>query len=116
AYLRDHCPPGIRLTVTPLEGSALPWLAERNHPTMRAAAAALERAFGAAPVSIRSGGSIPVVTTFDKLLSVPVVMLGVSLPDSHAHAPNERFNLDCFHGGARAAAYLWRELASPATA
>ncbi len=114
AYLRDRCPGGIRVTITPLEGSALPWTAERDHPTMRAAATALERAFGTAPVYIRSGGSIPVVMTFDKLLNVPVVMLGVSLPDSHAHAPNERINLDCFHGGARAAAYLWRELSTAA--
>jgi acetylornithine deacetylase/succinyl-diaminopimelate desuccinylase-like protein len=112
AYLHDHCPPGIRLTLTQLAGSALPWLAERGQPTMRAAARALARAFGREPVYIRSGGSIPVVMTFDKLLGVPVIMLGVSLPDSHAHAPNERFPLDCFHGGARAAAYLWQELAA----
>ncbi len=110
AHVRDLCPPGVRLTVAQLTGSALPWLADREHPAMTAAGRALERAFGKAPVFIRSGGSIPVVMSFHTHLHAPVVMLGVSLPDSHAHAPNERFNLDCFHGGARAAAYLWQEL------
>jgi len=113
AHLHDNCPPGVRLTVRQLAGSARPWLADRDHPAMAAAGRALERAFGREPVHIRSGGSIPVVTTFDQLLQAPVVMLGVSLPDSHAHAPNERFNLDCFHKGALAAAYLWGELGRP---
>jgi acetylornithine deacetylase/succinyl-diaminopimelate desuccinylase-like protein len=82
---------------------------------MRAAGKALEKAFGKAAVYTRSGGSIPVVTTFDALLNTPVVMLGVSLPDNHAHAPNERFSLASFSGGARAAVYLWDELAAAAT-
>ena len=62
----------------------------------------------------RTGGSIPVVTSFDALLGIPVVMLGVSLPDCRAHAPNERFKLANFYGGAAAAAYLWKELAANA--
>ena len=61
---------------------------------------------------MREGGSIPVVATFDSLLHVPTVLLGVGLPDEHAHAPNERLNLDNFYRGMLAAAYLWHELAA----
>ena len=34
------------------------------------------------------------------------------MPDEHAHAPNERLNLDNFYQGVLAAAYLWQELAA----
>ena len=108
--LQGRCPPGIRLTITPMHG-AQPWLTSPDHSYMRAAGRALARAFGQEPVYIREGGSIPVVMTFDKLLGVPVVLLGVGLPDCHAHAPNERFALSSFHGGARASAYFLAELA-----
>lgn len=110
ADVQRRCRPGIRLTVTSMHG-AQPWLTSPDHPSMRAASRALARAFGREPVYIREGGSIPVVMTFDKLLGAPVVLLGVGLPDCHAHAPNERFALCSFHGGARASAYFLEELA-----
>jgi acetylornithine deacetylase/succinyl-diaminopimelate desuccinylase-like protein len=109
ADLQRRCPSGIRLSVTPLHG-AIPWVTAPDHPYMQAAGRALERAFGRAPVYVREGGSIPVVMTFDKVLSVPVVLLGVGLHEDGAHAPNEHFSLARFHGGARAAAYFYAEL------
>lgn len=108
--LRRRCPPGVRLSVNQITGSARPWLAPTDHPAMQAARRALARAFGREPIYTRSGGSIPVVMIFDQHLGVPVVMLGVADQDCHAHAPNERFSLANFHGGARAAAYFLREM------
>jgi acetylornithine deacetylase/succinyl-diaminopimelate desuccinylase-like protein len=109
ADLQRRCPPGIRLTVQSLHGAS-PWVTAPDHPYMQAAGRALERAFGRAPVYIREGGSIPVVTTFDALLGAPIVLLGVALHEDGAHAPNEHFSLDRFHGGARAAAYFYQAL------
>lgn len=113
ADVQRRCPPGIRLTVQSLHG-ARPWVTAPDQPALRAAGRALERAFGRAPVYIREGGSIPVVTTFDALLGVPVVLLGVGLHEDGAHAPNEHVGLERFHGGARAAAYFYQELATRA--
>lgn len=110
AELQRRCPPGIRLSVQSLHG-AQPWVTSPDHPYMQAAGRALERAFGRAPVLIREGGSIPVVMVFDKLLGVPVVLLGAGLHEDGAHAPNEHFSLERFHDGARAAAYFYMELA-----
>jgi acetylornithine deacetylase/succinyl-diaminopimelate desuccinylase-like protein len=109
-YIRQIAPPGVRVRVQQLHGGR-PSLTPIDHPATLAGKRALERAFGAEVVFMREGGSIPVVATFDALLHVPTVLLGVGLPDEHAHAPNERLNLENFYQGILAAAYLWQELA-----
>ena len=44
-------------------------------------------------VYIREGGSIPVCASFESILGLPVVLLGFTPPDDHAHAPNEWMDL-----------------------
>jgi acetylornithine deacetylase/succinyl-diaminopimelate desuccinylase-like protein len=68
-------------------------------PAMRAAATALERIFGKAPVYLRSGGSIPVVALLDYELKAPTILTGFSLPDDGLHAPNEKFSLEQLRKG-----------------
>jgi acetylornithine deacetylase/succinyl-diaminopimelate desuccinylase-like protein len=78
---------------------AKPALIDRRHPAMRAAAVAYRRGFGAEPVFLRSGGTIPIVNTFQEVLGIPTVLLGFALPDDRMHAPNEKFHLPNFHKG-----------------
>ncbi|MBJ8193097.1 M20/M25/M40 family metallo-hydrolase, partial [Bacillus cereus] len=47
----------------------------------------------------KDGGSIPIVETFSRVLTAPVVLMGFGLPDENLHAPNEHFNLDNFDKG-----------------
>jgi acetylornithine deacetylase/succinyl-diaminopimelate desuccinylase-like protein len=110
-YVETISPAGVRVTVQNLHGGR-PSITPINHPATLAAKRALERAFQKDVVFMREGGSIPVVATFDSLLGIPTVLLGIGLPDEHAHAPNERLNLDNFYRGILAAAYLWQELAT----
>ena len=91
-------PPTVRSTVRTVSG-AKPALINPNHPAMRAAALAYRKGFGAVPVFLRSGGTIPVVSTFQKVLGVPTVLMGFALPDDHIHAPNEKFHLPNFYKG-----------------
>jgi hypothetical protein len=58
-----------------------------------AAAVACEKAFGAAPVFVRSGGTNPAVAAFQHTLNIPIALIGFGLPDDNIHAPNERFYL-----------------------
>ena len=81
-----------------------------NHPVAKAAARALEATFGMAPVSIRSGGSIPVAPMFESVLGLPVVMLGFTNPDDNAHAPNETMVLLNYETGLRTITRLWDDL------
>jgi acetylornithine deacetylase/succinyl-diaminopimelate desuccinylase-like protein len=50
-------------------------------------------------VYIRSGGSIPIVGDFQKVLKLPTLMMGFGLPDDNLHAPNEKFHIATFHRG-----------------
>ena len=97
---RDHIehvtPPAVRSsarTFSPIR----PALVDRNHPAVRAAAFAYKKGFGAFPVFLRSGGSIPVVTTFQEVLGCPAVLMGFGLPEDHIHGPNEKFYLPNFY-------------------
>jgi acetylornithine deacetylase/succinyl-diaminopimelate desuccinylase-like protein len=58
----------------------------------------------------REGGSGP-EAAIEQALKVPLVFLGVGLPDDQIHAPNEKVTVSMLHKGAEAAAYLWAELA-----
>ncbi|MCL4302897.1 MAG: dipeptidase [Anaerolineae bacterium] len=76
-------------------------------PAVEAAAEAFERGFGRRPYYMREGGSIPVVSLLDKLLNMPVVMMGFGLPDDRLHAPNEKFHLPNFYRGIETAIHYY---------
>jgi len=110
-YILAIAPPGVRVHVDSFEsGPAI--VTSRDHPATRAAARAMEKAFGKPPVTIGMGGSIGPVGTFDRVLHLPQVLIGVGLPDDQTHAPNEKFTLSQFYGGIKTMAYLWDELAA----
>ena len=112
AHLKRIAPKSVKVSVRNLHGGES-WLSPTDHPAMAAAGRAMKRAFGKQPVFVREGGSIPVVSTFDKLLKVPCVLMGIGLNDDNLHAPNEKLDLDQFYSGMLAAAYLMEELATP---
>lgn len=110
-HLRRVCPHGVRMQFT-IHAGARPSITPLDHWAVQAAAQGLERGFGKKPVFIRSGGTIPVVASFDSLLGIPTVLIGFGLPDEHAHAPNEFFLLSNYYRGIASLAYLWEELAA----
>jgi acetylornithine deacetylase/succinyl-diaminopimelate desuccinylase-like protein len=75
-----------------------------DNPYIRAAAEAVEATFGAIPVFMREGGSIPIAALFDEVLQVPIVLMGFGLPDDTVHAPNEKFSLSQFRKGMKTVA------------
>ncbi|MCY2995872.1 MAG: dipeptidase [Planctomycetota bacterium] len=108
--LTKLCPPGIKLELIDMHG-APGVLVPLDSSYIAAAAKAIERGFGQAPVFIREGGSIPIVTAFHEQLDVDALLLGWGLDDDNTHSPNEKFCLADFHRGIKASAYLWQELA-----
>jgi acetylornithine deacetylase/succinyl-diaminopimelate desuccinylase-like protein len=99
---REHIarltPAAVRSTVR-TNFMAKPALVNRHHPGMRAAQVAYRKGFGATPVFLRSGGTIPVVNTLQAMLGIPTVLMGFALPDDRMHAPNEKFHLPNFYHG-----------------
>ena len=67
--------------------NANPVLVPRDSPMMQAGIRALEAGFGAQPVFIREGGSIPIVGTFQACLKAPVLLRGCGRTTDKAQAP-----------------------------
>lgn len=109
-YVQAICPPGVACKVVNLH-NAQPVLVKRGSPLMQAGMRALAAGFGAPPVFIREGGSIPIVGTFQECLEAPVLLLGYGLATDGIHSPNEKFEVRNFTGGCRTSALLLAEAA-----
>jgi acetylornithine deacetylase/succinyl-diaminopimelate desuccinylase-like protein len=110
-YVRRVAPKGVRVEVEE-HGDVRAVETSRDHRAVAAAARAMERGFGKPPVFIGTGGTIGPVSSFDRILHLPQVLIGVGLPDDAIHAPNEKFDLGQFYGGIETMTYLYDELAS----
>ena len=108
-YLRQICPPSVRLTITPGHHSHAFHESPRGRGAM-AAAAALRKAFGREPVFAREGGSLPILDVFKRYLRGEIILVGLGLPDDNWHSPNEKMDLGNFHRGIAMSAELLREL------
>jgi acetylornithine deacetylase/succinyl-diaminopimelate desuccinylase-like protein len=104
-YVQSVAPPGVTVEVTYLHG-ADPVVVETEGPIVDASLDAMEEIWGARPVRIREGGSIPIVSTFSSVLRCPVLLLGFGLHDDGLHSPNEKFNISHFYKGIRSVARL----------
>ena len=106
AFVEGLCPPGVTVAVQML-GGGKPVRTPIDHPVAQAAARALAATFGREPLFIGSGGSIPVAEMFEHQLGLPVILMGFSNPDDHAHAPNESMVLANYETGIRTICVLW---------
>jgi acetylornithine deacetylase/succinyl-diaminopimelate desuccinylase-like protein len=110
AHVRSVTPPGVEVEVLVLHGGK-PWRAKLEGRLHDAAARALSAAFDAPITYAGEGGSIPIVSEFERVLGAPVLLMGFGLPGENAHAPNEWMSVENFEKGTDAAALLLSELA-----
>jgi acetylornithine deacetylase/succinyl-diaminopimelate desuccinylase-like protein len=110
-FVHEHTPDGIVADVE-WEGEGVrPCIVPLDTPAYRALAEALSEAFdGRQVLPTREGGSGPEAALQHKI-GVPMVFLGVGLPDDQIHAPNEKVTVSMLYKGAEAAALLWTKLA-----
>lgn len=108
SYIEEIAPSGTRVTVRILSGGT-PVVIDTSGPFPEASMDALEQVWGKRPVKVREGGSIPIVTTFSRVLEAPILLMGFGLPDDRLHSPNEKMNIEHFHKGIQTiAAFLDR--------
>lgn len=108
-HLMGVAPAGVSVEVTELHGGH-PWRADPEGPLFEAAARALEAAFGARPVLVGEGGSIPIVGDFERVLEAPALLVGFALPGCNMHAPDEWFTVENYDRGIEALVRLYAEL------
>ena len=96
-FVKDECPDAEVIK----EGSLRPYVGDYTGPYAQAARQAMVYAFGKEPAFIREGGSIGAVVSMNKVLGVPIVFLGLSLPEHGYHAINENYDWSQAAGGVK---------------
>ncbi len=109
AHINNLAPKSVKVKVTSLHGADAA-MAPIDSKAVKAASAAMEKAFGKKTVFTREGGSIPVVALFAKELKAPSVLMGIGLNTENLHSPNEHFNLNHFKLGVLSSGYFFEEL------
>lgn len=111
AHVKKVTPKGVTAEVLVLHGGK-PWRAKLEGRLYESAARALRDAFGREVTYAGEGGSIPIVSEFERVLGAPVLLMGFGLPGENAHAPDEWMSVENFEKGTHAAARLLQEIAS----
>jgi acetylornithine deacetylase/succinyl-diaminopimelate desuccinylase-like protein len=97
-YFNQITPPWAKVSVKSLHGGHA-YVSPTNSPEYLAASKAYEKTFGKKPVPVRSGGSIPIIALFEKVLGVKSILMGFGLESDAIHSPNENYPLFNFYKG-----------------
>jgi acetylornithine deacetylase/succinyl-diaminopimelate desuccinylase-like protein len=89
-YFESVAPPQVTVAVSILHGGPA-YVCPITLPAYAAAEKAFIDTFGKRPVPFRSGGSIPIISTFEKVLGVKSILMGFGLESDNIHSPNETY-------------------------
>jgi len=110
SYLAAIKPDGVTVSVDPYDG-AFPSVVPITGPYVEAATRAVAKGFGKEPIFTREGGTIPVVSTFKKVLGLDTILIGFGQNDDNLHSPNEKYSLRDYQRGIMTSAFLLSEMA-----
>ena len=97
-HFRAIAPASVKVKVEALHGGA-PYVTPTDLPAYRAAEKAVEDVFGKKPLPFYSGGSIPIISGFEKILGIKSVLMGFGLDIDAIHSPNESYGVENFYKG-----------------
>jgi len=97
-HLERIAPEGTRIKIRSLHGGQ-GYVTPIEFPAYRAASRAIKESFGKAPIPVRSGGSIPIVSDFEEVLGIKSILMGFGLDSDAIHSPNENYPLFNFYKG-----------------
>ena len=110
-YFKTLAPDSVKVEVTPLHGGYA-YVCPIDMPAYQAAEAAYNKTYGKRPIPSRSGGSIPIIAGFERILGTKAILMGFGLGSDAIHSPNENYPLEQFFKGIETITYFYEELVS----
>jgi acetylornithine deacetylase/succinyl-diaminopimelate desuccinylase-like protein len=109
-HLRDNAPFGAHIEIDDVDLGD-PFLVDTSGWAVAEAKRAMADAWGAEPVEMGVGGSIPFIADLVRVFpAAQILVTGVEDPDSRAHSPNESLHLGVFKRAVLAEALLLSRL------
>lgn len=109
-HFKKIAPPYVKVKVMPHHGGEAA-VTPTDSIAYKAAAKAMEKTFGKTPIPLRTGGSIPIVTMFEKVLGIKSVLFGFGLDSDAIHSPNEKYGLFNYYKGIETLPYFYKNFA-----
>jgi acetylornithine deacetylase/succinyl-diaminopimelate desuccinylase-like protein len=110
-HLESTAPKYVKVNVKPLHGGQA-YVSPIDMPAYKAAEKAYETAYGKTPIPTRSGGSIPIIAAFEKVLGLKSILMGFGLEEDAIHSPNESFDLERFYKGIETIPHFYQAFAT----
>ncbi|MGB0370813.1 MAG: M20/M25/M40 family metallo-hydrolase [Opitutales bacterium] len=123
AALEDRLPSGVTMDLKEKAGAPAYLVVPPNRPNsdpnqpkalseaFELAESAFESSFGARPLYIRGGGSIPIIGMIRDKTGLDALMIGLATPEDRIHSPNESFHLGVMEKGIKAFEQMFQDLA-----
>jgi acetylornithine deacetylase/succinyl-diaminopimelate desuccinylase-like protein len=109
-HFKSIAPKSVKVKVETLHGG-YGYVCPIDLPAYQAAEKAFTKTFGKEPVPFRSGGSIPIISTFEKVLGTKSILMGFGLESDAIHSPNENYPLFNFYKGIETLPYFYDHFA-----
>ncbi len=97
-HFESIAPNSVKVKVTNLHGGQ-GYVSPTDTKDYKSASLAYEKTFGKMPIPTRSGGSIPIISTFERVLGTKSILMGFGLESDAIHSPNENYPLFNFYKG-----------------
>lgn len=110
-HFESIAPKSVKVKVTPHHGG-FPAVTPIDSVEYKAAALAMGQSFGIPAIPSRSGGSIPIVASFEKILGLKTVLMGFGLDSDAIHSPNEHFGIFNYLKGIETIPYFYHHYAN----
>ncbi|TMI82603.1 MAG: dipeptidase [Bacteroidetes bacterium] len=109
-YFSTIAPPCVTVRAFEHHGGEA-YLTPLDSKGYQAAAKAVKKTFGKAPIPVRGGGSIPICSIMEKELGVKIIFMGFGLDSDNLHSPNEKYNIENYYKGIETIPYFHKYFA-----
>lgn len=110
-HFNSIAPDYVKVKVTNLHGGQ-GYVSPTDMIAYQAADKAYTETFGKKPVPTRSGGSIPIISTFEQVLGTKSILMGFGLESDAIHSPNENYPLFNFYKGIETIVHFYHHYAA----